>query len=152
MRIGLVIGGLACLIASSLAAQSANGVSRAVYVERMMTAPGGERVRTIEPAEELRRGDKVVLVVEWNRERSGTPVTVSSAIPRELAFQKSSSDAMEVSIDGGRSWGQLGTMRIDDANVRRRASPEDVTHVRWRFTDRRDPARGGRVTYSAIVR
>lgn len=150
MRFGLVFGGLACLAASGLAAQT--GVSRAVYVERIATAPDGERVRTIEPADELRRGDTVVLMVEWRRADPDAPVIVSSAVPRPLAFQRSSSDAVEVSVDGGRSWGRLGTMRIAEGGDRRLASPEDVTHLRWRFEEGSAATRAGRVTYSAIVR
>ena len=152
MRIGLAIGGLACLAASGLAAQSASSVSRAVYVERITTAPDGERVRTIEPADELRRGDTVVLMVEWRDARRDAPVIVSSAVPRPLAFQRSSSDAVEVSVDGGRNWGHLGTMRVEDGGDRRLASPEDVTHLRWRFAVDGNAARTGRITYSAIVR
>ena len=152
MRIGLAIGSLACFAASCLAAQSASGVSRAIYVERVATAPGGERVRTIEPADELRRGDTVVLMVEWRGASRDAPIIVSSAIPRPLAFQRSSSDAVQVSVDGGRSWGRLGTMRVRDDSDRRLASPEDVTHLRWRFADGSDASRAGRVTYSAIVR
>lgn len=152
MRIGLVIGSLACFAASSLAAQSVSGISRAVYVERTATTSDGERVRTIEPAENLRPGDKVVLIVEWRGRRSGDPVTVSSAIPRALAFQRSSSDALEVSIDGGRTWGRLGRMRIIDRDGSRLASPEDVTHLRWRFNDGSAASSAARVTYSAIVR
>ncbi len=152
MRIGFVIGSLACFAASGVAAQSASGISRAVYVERTATTPDGERVRTIEPAESLRSGDKVVLMVEWRGRRSGDPVTVSSAVPRALSFQRSSSDALEVSVDGGRSWGRLGTMRTADGDGMRLASPEDVTHLRWRFDDGSAAPRAARVTYSAIVR
>lgn len=152
MRIGFVIGSLACFAASSLAAQSASGISRAVYVERTATTADGERVRTIEPAENLLPGDKVVLMVEWRGVRSRDPVTISSAVPRTLAFQRSSSDALEVSVDGGRNWGRLGTMRIADDDGVRLASPEDVTHLRWRLDDRSGAPRGDRLTYSAIVR
>jgi len=148
MRVGFVMGGLACFAASGLAAQPATGVSRAVYVERTATMPGGERVRTIEPAEDLRPGDKVVLMVEWRGGHGGEPVTISSAVPRALAFQRSSADAFEISIDGGRSWGRLGAMRIADDDGYRLASPEDVTHLRWRIASG-DPVR---LTYSAIVR
>ncbi|WP_374405787.1 hypothetical protein [Pelagerythrobacter sp.] len=147
MRIGWIIGALACTAASGLAAQDTRGISRAVYVERIATAPGGESVRTIEPARALRRGDTVVLVVEWRGTSRGEPVIVSSAVPRPLAFQQASSDAVEVSVDGGRNWGRIGAMRVDDRDGRRLASPEDVTHLRWRS------ATGAtRLTYSAIVR
>ncbi|AKM07133.1 hypothetical protein [Pelagerythrobacter marensis] len=148
MRIGIAIGGCACLLAGTLAAHSATGISRAVYVERIAVAPDGTRARTVEPADELRSGDKVILLVETRDSRTGRPLTLSSQVPAPLAFQQSSSEEVEVSVDGGRNWGRLERLRVPDGDSMRRASPEDVTHLRWRF-------RGGRpvrLTYSAIVR
>ena len=91
-----------------------------------------------------RPGDKVILVVQWRSETRDRPFTVQSAIPRSLAFQRAGHDAAEVSIDGGRNWGELGALRIGS----RLASAEDVTHVRMRVAG--SPT--GRLTYSAIVR
>ena len=84
-----------------------------------------------------------MLVVEW---RAGSPsrFTVQSAVPRELAFQRAGSEAVEVSIDGGRSWGTLGELKAGT----RLASAEDVTHLRMKVAG----APAGRMTYSAIVR
>lgn len=148
MRIGIAIGGCACLVAGSLSAQPANGISRAVYVERTVVSPDGTRARTIEPADALRRGDKVILMVETRASHAGAPLTLSSPVPAPLAFQESSSEEVEVSVDGGRNWGRLGTLRIADGGTMRLASPEDVTHLRWRFRG----GRPARLTYSAIVR
>ena len=134
---------LACLGASALAAQSAVEITRSVYVEKRDERAG----RTIEPAVALRRGDKVVLVVEWRASDSPRGFTVSSAVPRDLAFQRSG-DAAQVSIDGGRNWGSLESLRAGD----RRASPEDVTHLRWRVPADRVADGRGTLTYSAIVR
>ncbi|MFA9201864.1 MAG: hypothetical protein ACEQR8_11955 [Cypionkella sp.] len=139
MRIGLGLGSLACLAASAAFAASAIDIEHAVYVERAR-----EGSRALEPATALRKGDKVVLVVEWRADDPARRFTVQSAVPRALAFQRAGSDAVEVSIDGGRSWGTLGTLRLGS----RLASAEDVTHLRLRVAG--TPA--GRLTYSAIVR
>lgn len=122
-------------------------ISRAVYVERKVPKPDGRVIRALEPAYELRRGDQVVLMLEWSAPvRDG--FMVSSRVPRDLAFRRAGGMEAEVSIDGGRSFGTLESLRIGD----RRATPEDVTHLRWRVTEA-DAANGrGLLTYSAIVR
>ena len=140
MRIGLFAGSLACLLAASAKADSGVDIDRSVYVERV-----DERGHALEPATTLRKGDKVVLMVEWRAAPGGQGFTVESAVPRPLAFQRSGSEAVEVSADGGRSWGRLGALRVG----RRVATAEDVTHLRLRVAPQ---AGRGRLTYSAIVR
>jgi hypothetical protein len=140
MRSGLALGALACLAASGAAAESAVDIGRSVYIERR-----DDGVRELEPATTLKKGDKVVLVLEWRTAARGRGFTVESAVPRPLAFQRAGSDAVEVSTDNGRSWGRLGQLRIG----RRVASAEDVTHLRM-WVPASAPA--GRMTYSAIVR
>lgn len=122
-------------------AQDAVVTSRAVFVE---TAAADNGWRSLAPATDLKRGDRVILLIEWDNARSRKQTSVRSAIPKQLAFQESSADRLEVSVNGGRSWGALGTLWIGE----RLASPEDVTHVRLRTSG----ARSGRLTYSAIVR
>ncbi len=117
-----------------------------VFVE---SRPSESGYRSIVPASTLSRGDKVVLLVKWTSPHDRTSFKVSASVPASLAFQRSGMDALEVSIDGGKSWGQLGTMKINGARL---ASPEDVTHLRWTIS-RREAARGsGRIAYSALVR
>lgn len=142
MKLGFMAACAAALASSAALADTGVELTRGVYVERR--APDGSRA--IEPAASaLAPGERVVLIVEWRRASSGRPYTVSSAIPRSLAFQRASLDAAQVSIDGGRNWGQLGSLRSGN----RIAAPEDVTHLRWQVS----PAQPrGRVTVAAIVR
>ncbi|WP_240310896.1 hypothetical protein [Altererythrobacter sp. ZODW24] len=117
-----------------------------VFVE---SAPAQNGFRSVAPASTLSRGDKVVLLVKWAAPRDRRSFKVSARVPASLAFQRSGSDALEVSTDGGKSWGQLGTMKVGGTRL---ASPEDVTHLRWTIS-RREAARGsGRIAYSALVR
>jgi hypothetical protein len=140
MRLGLAFGALACLAASGAAAESAVDIDRSVYIERR-----DDGVRELEPATTLKKGDKVVLVLQWRAAARGCGFTVESAVPRPLAFQRAGSDAVEVSTDNGRSWGRLGELRIGQ----RVASAEEVTHLRMRVPA---SAPAGRMSYSAVVR
>ncbi|MBA3053962.1 MAG: hypothetical protein FP826_03310 [Sphingomonadales bacterium] len=116
-----------------------------VYVERTDAAS-----RLLEPARKLVPGDRVVTIVTWKRTGavrlgSSGQFVVTNPLPRTVYFQGSADGNDEVSINGGRTWGQLGNLRIGD----RLASAEDVTHIRWRIAT---PAPQGRIAYSAIVR
>lgn len=139
------LAGFVC-IASAAPALAAPAVSldSAVFVERVTPNAG----RMLEPASELNRGDRVVYVVRWYKMGGDGGFVVTNPLPRSVYYQGSANGDEEVSIDGGRTWGKLGAIYAGD----RLATPEDVTHVRWRV-DPRTASRGeGRIAYSAIVR
>ncbi|MCH2486939.1 MAG: hypothetical protein MK010_04245 [Erythrobacter sp.] len=140
MRIAPFALGILAIATAAGAAAPAVSITRSVFVETL-SDDGVE----LEPATRLERGDKVVLVMQWERNRAQRPFTLASRVPEELAFQRSGDASVEVSINGGRRWGRLGDLR----SGQRLASPEDVTHLRWRIAagdDRRLRS------YSAIVR
>lgn len=115
-----------------------------VFVERV--APGA--VRILEPASKLRRGDRLVYVVRWQRFGGSGGFTVTNPLPRTVYYQGSADGTEDVSIDGGRTWGKLEALRKGG----RIATPEDVTHIRWRVAPTEAARGAGRITYSAIVR
>lgn len=139
-RLGAAVGGLLALFsATSALGQTTPRIDSAVFIERTR----GE-VRSLEQAERVRRGDRVVTIISWRSARSG--FTVTNPVPRHLAYQGSAVSNEEVSVDGGRSWGRLGELTIGS----RQATVEDVTHVRWHVPPTR--AAAGRIAYSGIVR
>jgi hypothetical protein len=116
----------------------------AVFVERA----GSGNVRSLEPAGQLSRGDRVVTIVTWQRLDGEGSFTVTNPLPRSVYFQRSANADEEVSVDGGRSWGRIGMLRYGA----RLATPEDVTHVRWRVPAHQTAAGRGQIAYSGIVR
>lgn len=115
-----------------------------VFVERYVPSKG----RMLQPASALKRGDRVVYIVSWTRMGGAGGFTVTNPLPRQVYFQGSADGREEVSVDGGRTWGKLESLRV----AGRLATPEDVTHVRWKVLAQ-EAARGtGQITYSAIVR
>ena len=142
---GLVaVGALAAVPAT---AKTSVSLDSAVFVERQQTG----NIRSLEPARRLNRGDRVVTIVTWQRLLPSTgngSFLVTNPLPSAIAYQDSTHDNEEVSVDGGRSWGQLGMLR----RGARTATPEDVTHIRWRVAPGHAVKGRGQIAYSGIVR
>ncbi|MBS0481012.1 MAG: hypothetical protein JSR96_02465 [Proteobacteria bacterium] len=126
------------------AAKATVALDSSVFVERSSQRSG----RLLEPAVRLNRGDRVVYVLSWTRAAGSGGFTVTNPLPRSVYYQDSASEDAEVSIDGGRTWGTLNALRIHG----RPATPEDVTHVRWRVAASQAAQGSGQIAYSAIVR
>lgn len=139
---------MATMAASAGATQTGVEISRAIFIERKAPVAPGRMALSLEPATTLKRGDVVVLMLEWNAPGRGQAFVVSSRLPRDLAFRRSGGMNPQVSTDGGKRWGTLGTLRIGN----RVAAPEDVTHLRWHVSDAEAALGRGTLTYSAIVR
>ena len=152
MRKTVISALLAGIITAPALAGQPVQLQSAVFVERIGQTADGRIERRIEPANILKRGDRLVLVVEWEGRPAGRSFAVTSPIPRTLAFQRTSQAGTEVSVDGGRHWGRLDGLKLNDRNGPRAASPEDVTHLRWHVTPDEAEDGTGRITYSAIVR
>ena len=141
---GYAMTGFAITMPLAVSAQPAVATDSAVFVER--TEAGN--TRSLEPASRLSRGDRVVTIVNWYRMGGDGGFTITNPLPRAIAYQASARDDQEVSVDGGRTWGKLGTLRV----AGRLASPEDVTHMRWRIPANSAQRGQGRIAYSGIVR
>lgn len=146
MIIRLALALLACCapIAAPALANPAVALNSAVYVERAAPQAG----RQLEPVSRLNRGDRVVYVVNWQRMGGQGGFTLTNPLPQSVAYQGSANGDEEVSVDGGRNWGRLGLLRVGE----RMATPEDVTHVRWRVAPASAARGAGSITYSGIVR
>ena len=148
-RLALALCG-SLAFAAPLAAQPV-AVANSVYVEREIAAPSGRAVRTLEPATALRRGDRVVYFLSW-RAPQPERFTITNPLPRSVAYERSAGGLEEVSVDGGRTWGRIDTLKVRDGTRWRNATPEDVTHVRFQVPARLALAGSGRLTWSGIVR
>jgi hypothetical protein len=135
---------VSCIGFSPMIAHAAPVVATqsAVFVERLQP----DATRRLEPANRLSRGDRVITVVNWSRATGTGPFVITNPLPASVAYQSSAWDDQDVSVDGGRTWGRLGALR----SGKRFATPEDVTHMRWRISSQE--RRRGQIAYSGIVR
>ncbi|MDP3675904.1 MAG: hypothetical protein Q8R44_12555 [Novosphingobium sp.] len=145
---------LAALVAGApLASAAPVAVANSVFVEREVSIGNGSSARVLEPARSLRRGDRLVYIVSWRAPRAkGEHLTITNPLPRTIAYERSGGGNEDLSVDGGRSWGKLDGLRIRDGSVWRYATPEDVTHIRWKVPPQLAVAGSGRLTWSGIVR
>lgn len=116
----------------------------AVFVERLQS----ETARQLEPASRLSRGDRIVTIVTWYRMGGQGGFTITNPLPQTISYQKSAHDDEQVSVDGGQTWGRLADLRIGT----RQATPEDVTHVRWKISARTAERGKGHIAYAGVVR
>ncbi len=114
-----------------------------VFVERE-----ARHGRLLEPALLIAHGDRLVYVVSWYRLGGSGGFVVTNPLPRSVSYQASANGDEDVSVDGGKSWGKLGQLRVNH----HLAAPEDVTHVRWKIDPARAAQSSGQIAYSAIVR
>ena len=143
----------AMIIGAPLAHAAPVTVANTVYVEREVAIGNGAVARVLEPAQTLRRGDRLVYVVSWRAPQARSEhLTITNPLPRTIAYERSASGDEDVSVDGGRSWGKLDALRVHDGAVWRYATPQDVTHIRWKVPPQLALAGSGRLTWSGIVR
>lgn len=135
---------LGALGATPALAKQSVALDSVVFVERQQSG----NTRILEPAGRLSRGDRVITIVSWQRMAGDGSFTVTNPLPQAIAYQQSAREDEEVSVDGGRSWGKLTALWVGS----RMATPEDVTHLRWRVPATRAAKGHGQIAYSGIVR
>lgn len=133
---------------------AAPGVALAtqMFVEQVQTDLNGRTRRILTSPARVTRGDRLIFVVNW-RNRGEQPLRdVALSIPDSVRIALDD-PAMRVSVDGGNRWGRIGDLWLPTPlGGMRRATAEDVTHVRWAMPGPVPPGRSGRLSYRGTVR
>lgn len=122
-----------------------------VKVVRMVEQDGLEKETLSEPTKVV-PGDELVFTTHYSND-TGEEVddfVITNPIPEQVALTKSGD--FTVSVDGGKSFGQLATLTVkaDDGTIQT-ATLNDVTHIRWILPKLKAGATGT-VRFSAVVR
>lgn len=136
------------------AAASPIALSGDVKAVKIVTAPDGtERTELTEPSAII-PGDRLIFSTDYNHSGS-EPVsnfTVTNPLPTAVRLAPDADPALEVSVDGGKTWGALASLTVTGADgAQRSATHTDVSHVRW-VLPTIAPGAKGRVSYPAIIR
>jgi uncharacterized repeat protein (TIGR01451 family) len=116
-------------------------------------ADGKERTELVEPST-IVPGDRLVFGTDYaNRGiEAMTNFAVTNPLPSAVRLAPDADPALEVSVDGGKTWGALGELTFTNSDgTTRPATHADVTHVRWVLASIA-PGASGRLTYPAIIR
>lgn len=126
-----------------------------VMAEKTVTgADGKTRIELVEPST-IVPGDRLVFGTDYAH-RGAEPVTnfsITNPLPEAVRLAPDADPALDVSVDGGKTWGRLSALTITEADgtTTRPAAHADVTHVRW-VLPAIAPGQTGRLTYPAIIR
>ncbi|MGK2909751.1 MAG: hypothetical protein ACSLE1_08125 [Sphingobium sp.] len=124
------------------------------FVERISTDGNGRERRMLMAPQQVGRGDRLVFVVRYRNEGTA-PVgsfAVTNPVPPAVRIDPAQS-GMQVSVDQGRNWGRLDSLFIPTPlGGVRRATPDDITHIRWMVPQPVLPGSEGQISYRATVR
>jgi uncharacterized repeat protein (TIGR01451 family) len=142
------------LPAAALAAEPVS-LSSHISVERVKAGPGGKSVVVREEPKLVTPGDRLVFDLVYRNQgaRPATGFVITNPIPPSVSFTGTDSAGAVVSVDGGKSWGPLPSLRVPAGDGKTRpATPADVTHVRWTFAKPIPPGAGGQVSFRGVVK
>lgn len=147
-----VIGAFAMAAAAPAFAQpGAVTLEGDVKVVRVVTE-NGKPVEKLEEPNQVLPGDKLVFATRYTNagKEPATDFVVTNPLPAPVRL--SNAEGLEVSVDGGKTFGALPTLKVAaEGGVTRAAELGDVTHVRWRIASIAPGARG-EVKYFGEVR
>jgi uncharacterized repeat protein (TIGR01451 family) len=104
-------------------------------------------------------GQEVIYVITYRNTGSkpAENVVVNNPVPKGLTFQPGSAQGdgtrIEVSVDGGNTFGTLESLKASDGKAGVRAArADDVTNVRWTLTSAVKAGQEGSVSYKAVLK
>ena len=160
MRFGAALATCILYAAQTGAAQRGNlEVKNEVFREVVVTGADGTRALEFVPAGTVVPGNEIVYVTTVTN-IGGKPaeqVVIDNPIPEHTTFQANSTfgagAGVLVSVDGGKQWGDLGTLQVAGADgAPRHAEARDVTHLRFRLANPLAPRASGRFGFRALLR
>lgn len=138
--------------ATAQAAQPFELVNEA-KLDKVTMVDGHEKRALVEP-DVVVPGDRLVFTTRY-RNNTGQKVeniVVTNPIRPGIALAPDAAGALDVSVDGGKTWGKLAALKVADGQGGERpAASGDVTHVRWVLATVA-PGASGALSFNAIVR
>jgi hypothetical protein len=125
------------------------------FVARATTDAQGKAKNDLFPATRVLPGEPLVFVLSY--ENGGTKpasgFVINNPIPPEVSYTGVEQSWATVSVDGGKSFAPLATLKVKGADGKLRgAIPADVTNVRWTFAQPIMPKAKGRVMFYGMVK
>jgi uncharacterized repeat protein (TIGR01451 family) len=124
-----------------------------VKLEKTVTENGASSIQLLDPKVVV-PGDHLLFTTRYQNEgaQAVTNFVVTNPLPSAVVLTPEAAAGTEVSVDGGKTWGMLSTLKVSGGKDGVRAAVAgDVTHVRWTIAQIA-PGTTGQVEYHAIVR
>ncbi|MEK6637647.1 MAG: hypothetical protein AABY88_06140 [Pseudomonadota bacterium] len=154
MKHALFLTALAVPAALFAQAQSVALNSKAFVVKQVPDGPGKTKNTLVVP-ERVLPGEALVFMLEYKNTgaKPATAFVINNPIPENVIYTGAEQPWAEVSVDRGKTFGQLAALKVAKGDGTMRAAlPNDVTAVRWKFTQPIPAAGEGRVMFFAMVK
>ena len=136
-------------------AQDTVALKSSVFVARAVTDAQGKKKNQLVAPDRVLPGEALVIMLEY-RNAGAKPAAnfvINNPIPGAVSYTGVEQPWAVVSVDGGKTYGPLATLKIAKPDgVMRPANPSDVTHLRWKFTQPIPGGASGRVMYYGTVK
>jgi uncharacterized repeat protein (TIGR01451 family) len=153
--LGVLFG--VCLAGNAFA-QAAPGpikLDTSVYQDVQVKGADGKVTTKRQSPKNVVPGDEVIYEMTYtsSAKSAANNVVIDNPIPAQLAFIKTEGTPVTaVSIDGGKTYGQLSTLKVAlPDGTTRPAQPSDVTSLRWVIATIA-PGGKGKIAYHARVK
>ena len=134
--------------------QTVSLASKAFVVKQIPDGPGKTKNTLVAP-ERVLPGEALVFMLEYKNTgaKPATAFVINNPIPANVIYTGAEQPWAEVSVDGGKTFGQLATLKVAKGDGTMRAAlPTDVTAVRWKFAQPIPAAGEGRVMFFGMVK
>lgn len=151
----MLVAVAATMLMASAAWAQAVTVDTRLFIETFFTGKDGAIERQLKPAATVTPGDRLVYVVTYRNggRQPATDFTLTNPVPQHVEFAGEETTGAEMSVDGGKSWGTLASLKVANADGTMRAARRgDVTHLRWRMTQPIAAGAEGQVTFKARLK
>jgi uncharacterized repeat protein (TIGR01451 family) len=142
-------------MASAAFAASPIQLSSDIYVEKVSKKADGSSAVTLVAPNTVLPGDQLIFVVHYKNagSQAAEGFVVTNPIPRSISFSGTSDGTEIVSVDGGKSWGEIEQLRVSSGEGRTRpALMTDVTHVKWKLTKSLAAGAAGKLIFRGTVK
>ncbi len=139
---------------TAFASQSVS-LSSEVFLEKAISDGNGKVKIVLYEPKIVTPGDKLIFFLNYHNAGAApaSNFVVTNPLPEAVAFQGSNDSAAELSVDNGRNWGFLTSLKVREVSgAWRSARMEDVTHVRWTMRSPIPAGGQGKLSFRGIVR
>jgi uncharacterized repeat protein (TIGR01451 family) len=141
--------------AAAIAQTSAVSLEAKTFVARKVTLPDGKTDNKLFAPDRVLPGEAVVFMLEYKNQgaKPATGFVINNPVPANIEYTGSEQPWAIVSVDNGKTFGALATLKIKAADGKLRpATTADVTNVRWAFAKPINAGGAGRVSFYGVVK
>ena len=129
-------------------------ISSEIQAVKVVTDEKGNKKNTLVTPTTVLPGTPLVVWISYKNggSKAATGFVINNPVPKGVDFTGVAENWAVVSVDGGKSFGQIATLKVKTADGKVRAAiPQDVTAIRWTIPQPIAPGAGGKVSFYAVV-